>query len=417
MAYSHITKKEPMHSRIRLTGLPALAVAAAVAISACGSSSSSSTTSASPSSTASSGGAATTASSAASGPKVDLAGVCPSTVTIQTDWNPEADHGSTYEMLGPNPTINTKQKSVTSDLYANGQPTGVKLQIRAGGPAIGYSTVSAEMYEDKSITLGYVNTDESIEYSGKLPTTAVFAENNISPQIIMWDPKTYSSVSTIKQLGQALPANKGVVYYFSGAAYMDYLTGAGYLTSKQTDGSYSGTPAQFVEAQGHDAQQGFATAEPYIYSHEVQAWDKPLKYQLIYDTGWQPYPEPLSVRTGDLAKLTPCLKKLVPVLQQADVDYLKSPTATNTLVDTLVNDYNNGWTYDAKVGAYAAGMMNNLEKQQSIPYVGYMDSARITKLIGQAKPIFASTKGAAIKSGLVAGDVFTDKFMSTKIAP
>jgi hypothetical protein len=399
-----------MNSRIRLTAAAAMASAAAIALSACGSSSSSSSTSSAPAVTSSA-----SASAGASGPKVDLAGVCPSTVTIQTDWNPEADHGATYEMMGPNPTINTSQKSVTGELYANGQPTGVKLQIRSGGPAIGYSTVSAEMYEDKSITLGYVNTDESIEFSGKLPTTAVFAENNISPQIIMWDPKTYPSVTSIKQLGQALPKNKGVVYYFSGAAYMDYLTGAGYLKPSQTDGSYSGTPSQFVEARGKDAQQAFATAEPYIYSHEVSAWDKPLKYQLIYDTGWQPYPEPLSVRTGDLAKLTPCLKKLVPVMQQADVDYLKNPTEANTLVDTLVDKYNNGWTYDIHVGTYAAGMMNALEKQQSIPYVGYMSSSRVSTLITKAKPIFASTKGAAIKSGLVPSDVFTDKFMSSKI--
>jgi hypothetical protein len=404
-----------MHSRIRLTALATAVTAAALAVTACGSSSSS------PSSTTSSAAAATGTSTSAgtsttsSGPKVDLAGVCPSTITIQTDWNPEADHGSTYQMLGPNPSIDTKQKSVTSDLYANGQPTGVKLQIRAGGPAIGYSTPSAEMYEDKSITLGYVDTDESIEFSGKLPTTAVFAENNISPQIVMWDPKTYPSVSTIKQLGQALPKNNGVVYYFSGAAYMDYLTGAGYLTPKETDGSYSGTPAQFVEGRGKDAQQGFQTAEPYIYSHEVSAWDKPLKYQLIYDTGWQPYPEPLSVRTGDLAKLTPCLKKLVPVMQQADVDYLKSPTATNTLVDKLVDAYNNGWTYDIHVGTYAAANMNKLEGQQSIPYVGYMSSGRIATLIKKAKPIFASTKGAGVKPGVVPSDIFTNKFMSPKI--
>jgi hypothetical protein len=401
-----------MH-RIRLTGLLALVIAAAVSISACGSSSSSSTSSSGSSGSASAG--AYPAASETKGAKVDLAGICPSTVTVQTDWNPEADHGSTYEMLGPNPTVNAGQKSVTSDLYANGQPTGVKLQIRSGGPAIGYSTVSAEMYEDKSITLGYVDTDESIEFSGKLPTTAVFAENNISPQIVMWDPKTYPNVSTIKQLGQALPAKKGVVYYFSGAAYMDYLQNSGLLPASETDGSYNGTPSQFVEAQGKDAQQGFATAEPYIYSHEVQAWDKPVKYQLVADAGWQPYPEPLSVRTGQLKALTPCLKKLVPVLQQADADYLKNPTATNTMVDTLVDDYNNGWTYDIHVGTYAAGMMNKLEETDKIPYLGYMSSSRIASLISKAKPIFASTKGALVKPNVVPSDIFTNRFMSPSI--
>ena len=401
-------------NRIRLIGLLALGLAVAVAVSACGSSSTSSSSSSSTSAASSSTGSYA-ASSETKGAKVNLAGVCPSTITIQTDWNPEGDHGSTYEMLGPNPTINTSQKSVTSDLYANGQPTGVKLQIRAGGPAIGYATPSQEMYQDKSITFGYVNTDESIEFSGKLPTTAVFAENNISPQIVMWDPKTYSSVSTIKQLGQALPKHNGVVYYFSGAAYMDYLTSAGYLTTSETDGSYQGTPGQWLAAQGKDAQQGFLTAEPYIYAHEVQAWDKPVKDQLIYDTGWQPYPEPLSIRTGDLTKLTPCLKKLVPVFQQADVDYLSNPTSTNTLIDTLVTKYNNGWTYDIHVGTYAAAMMKKLEDQQSIPYIGYMDPARIAKLIKQATPIFGKTKGAQVKSGLTPGDISTDQFMSKSV--
>jgi hypothetical protein len=385
-----------MQSKFRLTAVAATAAALGIAVSA-------------------GGAAAHTTAKAAAGPKVDLSGVCPATITIQTDWNPEADHGSTYEMLGPNPTINTSQKSVTGPLYANGQPTGVNLQIRAGGPAIGYSTVSAEMYEDKSITFGYVNTDESIEYSGKLPTTAVFAENNISPQIVMWDPKTYPGVTTIKQLGPKVAANGGVVYYFAGAAYMDYLTEDGFIPTSATDGSYDGTPDKFVEAQGKDAQQGFATAEPYIYSHEVQAWDKPVKYQLIYDTGWQPYPEPLSVRTGDLKTLTPCLKKLVPVMQQADVDYLTNPTPTNNLVDKLVTAYNNGWTYDIHVGTYAAAMMKKLELSQKIPYIGDMSSSRIAKLIKQATPIFGKTKGALVKKGVTPSDIATDQFMSKKI--
>jgi hypothetical protein len=384
-----------MQSKFRLTAAAATAASLAIAASA---------------------GGASTAAAAAKGPRVNLAGVCPATITIQTDWNPEADHGSTYELLGPNPTINTSQKSVTAPLYANGQPTGVKLQIRAGGPAIGYSTVSAQMYEDKSITLGYVNTDESIEFSSKLPTTAVFAENNISPQIIMWDPKAYPGVTTIKQLGPKVAANGGVVYYFSGAAYMDYLTADGFIPSSATDGSYDGTPSKFVEAQGKDAQQGFATAEPYVYQHEVQAWDKPVKFQLIYDTGWQPYPEPLSVRTGDLKKLTPCLKKLVPVLQQADVDYLTNPAPVNNLIDKLVTAYNNGWTYDIHVGTYAAAMMKKLELSKKLPYIGYMSPSRISKLIGQATPIFAKTKGAGVKAGLKPSDISTDEFMSSKIS-
>jgi hypothetical protein len=395
-------------------GLLVVAVALSVAISACGSSKKSSTSSSG--GTSASSGGSYAAASETKGAKVDLAGVCPSTYVVQTDWNPEADHGALYEMLGPNPSINTGQKSVTSDLYANGQPTGIKLEIRSGGPAIGYSTVSEEMYEDKSIDMGYVSTDEAIEYSGKLPTTAVFAENDLSPFIVMWDPKTYPNVTTIKQLGTALAAKKGVVYYFSGASYMAYLTGAGYLPASETDGSYNGTPSQFVEGQGKDAQQAFATAEPYIYSHEVQAWDKPVRYQLVSQTGWQPYPEAMSVRTGDLAKDSACLKKLVPIMQQADVDYLKDPTPTNNVIDTLVDKYNNGWTYDIHVGDYAAAEYKKLGLAADVDgYVGDMTSARISKLIKLATPIFAKTKGAAIKSGLVPSDIYTNRFLSHSI--
>ncbi len=78
---------------------------------------------------------------------------------------------------------------------------------------------------------------------------------NINPQIIMWDPATYPQVKAIKDLKPL-----GVkVRYFGGAAYMDYLIQSGQLDKGQTDGSYDGTPANFVAAGGKDAQQGFAS--------------------------------------------------------------------------------------------------------------------------------------------------------------
>lgn len=361
-------------------------------------------------------GAASATAPTATGPAVDLSGVCPPTVVVQTDWNPEADHGHVYQMLGPNPTIDAAQKSVTGDLYANGRPTGVKLEIRAGGPAIGYSTASAQMSQDKSITLGYVSTDEAVEFSGSMPTTAVFAENDKSPMMVMWDPKTYPDVASIKDLGGRLQANGGVVRYFNGAAYMAYLTDAGYLPGSVLDGSYDGTPAKFVTAKGKDAQQGFATAEPYVYQNEVAAWGKPVKFQLIADTGWSPYPETMSVRTAELASLSPCLKKLVPVMQQADVDFIKNPAATNDLIVKLVQAYNNGWTYDAAVGKAAVAQMKDLKiaTDAGHGHVGEMDEQRVSDLIKIAAPIFDKA-GGHVKSGLVAGDLVTNQFLDPNI--
>jgi hypothetical protein len=374
-------------------------VAAAVALTACAG-----------------GGAAEAPSATSTAAAVDLSGVCPAKVTIQTDWNPEADHGHLYQLLGPNPSIDANQKSVTGDLYSQGKPTGVKVEIRSGGPAIGYQTVSSQMYKDKDITLGYVTTDEAVQLSNSLPTTAVFAENDISPQMIMWDPKTYPDVKTVKDLGAALQKDGGVVRYFNGAAYMAYLQGAGILPESVTDGSYDGTPAKFVTAKGKDGQQGFATAEPYIYEHEVSAWGKPVKFQLVNDTGYPIYPEAVSVRTGDLEKLTPCLKKLVPVLQQADVDYIHDPSETNKLIVQLVNTYNNGWVYDEQVADFGVSQMKKLKiaSNGDNGYVGDFDETRVQKVIDITTPIFTKS-GSAPKAGLKATDLFTNEFLDKSI--
>ena len=59
---------------------------------------------------------------------------------------------------------------MTAPLVAGGTDTGVELEIRSGGPAIGFQQVSAQMYADKTITLGLVSTDEAIQNSAQQPT-------------------------------------------------------------------------------------------------------------------------------------------------------------------------------------------------------------------------------------------------------
>lgn len=357
--------------------------------------------------------AASTSAAAA----VDLkAAGCPATVVIQTDWNPEADHGHAYELVGPNPVIDAEKKTVTGDLMSGGKSTGVKVEVRAGGPAIGYSSVSAQMYQDPDITLGYVSTDEAIQNSNKLQTTAVFAENQISPQMVMWDPATYPDVKTIADLGKALKADGGVVRYFKGAAYMSYLEGAGILPSSVLDGGYQGTPAAFVTAKGKDGQQGFATAEPYTYENEISAWGKKVSYQLINDAGYEIYPEAVSIRTGDKAALSDCLTALVPVLQQADVDYINKPAETNKLIIDLVTAYNNGWVYTADTADYGVATMKKLKiaANGTDGTVGSFDEARIQKVLDLDTPIFTD-QGSTLKAGLTAADMFTNEFLDASI--
>lgn len=211
----------------------------------------------------------------------------------------------------------------------------------------------------------------------------------------MWDPERYPDVETIEDLGKALPAQKGVVRYFGGAAYMEHPDRLRHPPGRPRRRHLRRHAREFVTDQGKSAQQGFATAEPFIYENQVQAWGKAVKYQLIYDLDSPT--RPIAARTGDMRKLEPCLKKLVPIMQQADVDFLDDPAATNELIVKLVDEYNNGWTYDTKVGDYAVqqdGKGFGIAANGPNGYIGEMEADRIGKLIEQAKPIFAKTKGA-----------------------
>ncbi|WP_375426085.1 ABC transporter substrate-binding protein [uncultured Friedmanniella sp.] len=355
--------------------------------------------------------AASPAPSAAAG-AVDLSDVCPATVVIQTDWNPESEHGAQYALLGSDYTVNKKLKTVSGPLMSSGKTTGVNVEIRAGGPAIGFESVATQMYKDKKITIGYASTDGQIQTSKELPVKAVMAPLDINPQMIMWDPATYPQVKTIKDLG----ATGAVVRVFGGASYMEYLIDSGQIDRKNVDEGYDGTPANFVAAQGKDAQQGFASAEPYIYENEIKDWDKPVAFQLVHDAGWQIYAGEMSVKTADFEKLTPCLKKLVPVMQQAEVDFYTDPTATNKLILDLVDSYDTGWVYSQGVADFS------VEQQKKLKLVGNGDNAtigdfdlkRVQKILDVMGPI-ADKLGTPPAAGLTVDDLATNEFIDTSI--
>jgi hypothetical protein len=348
---------------------------------------------------------------AASGDRLNLKGVCPDTVVVQTDWFPESEYGVYYHLVGANPKIDTNKKLVNGPLVAEGQDTGVRIEVRSGGPATGFELVSAQMYKDKNITLGQVNTDEAVRFSAKQPTLAVAAPMEISPFMIMWDPATYPEFNIIADVGQS----DAKVYYFEGDTYMEYLIGSGILRRSQVDGSYDGSPKFFVGAKGEAAQAGFATSEPYIYENEIPEWKKPVKYALVNDTGYPFYPQALSIRTGDKDKLAPCLKKLVPIVQRAQVDFLRNPDKTNAFIVDVVKKYNTFWTYSDGLADYAMDKMRqDFVNNGPDSTLGNFDQARVQRIIDIVTPILVSQR-AAPKEGLTPADLFTNEFIDSTI--
>ena len=343
---------------------------------------------------------------------IDLSAVCPATITIQTDWNPESEHGAQYKLLGEDYTMDADLKAVSGPLFASGEYTGVDVEIRSGGPAIGFQTVAAQMYQDTDITLGYAGTDGQVQQSADLPVKAVMAPLEINPQMIMWDPETYPEVETIADLGET----DAFVRYFGGAAYMEYLISSGQLSLEQVDGGYDGTPANFVAAQGADAQQGFASAEPYVYENEVSDWGKPVAFQLIHDAGWEAYAGAMSVRSAEFEELTPCLEELVPVMQQAAVDYYADPADTNAMILELVEAYDTGWVYTEGVADFSVqqqldlGLVSNGDNDT----LGDFDLDRVQGILDTMSPI-ADALGTPAADGLTVDDLVTNEFIDDSI--
>lgn len=342
-----------------------------------------------------------------------LTGVCPDTVVIQTDWNPEAEHGFVYELVGDGYEVDAAGLRVTGPLVASGVDTGVKVQVRAGGPAVGFNSPTSLMYSDPEIFLAFAATYSQVQNSSELPTVGVVAPWAINPQIVMWDPATYPDVKTIADLKAA----GAKVRYFGGLAWMDYFIATGVLDEAQADASYDGTPANFVADGGKSAQQGFATSEPYYYENVLTDWGKPVAYQLIHDAGWTSYAQTLATKPENVEKYRDCLKLLVPMIQQAQVDFVADPTSTNALILDLVAQYNNGWLYDEgqATASVQLALDNGLIANSPDGTLGSFDIPRVDDFLSIAVPILEGL-GEKVKPGLSSADLVTNEFIDPAIA-
>ncbi|MDW3213080.1 MAG: hypothetical protein R8G01_03725 [Ilumatobacteraceae bacterium] len=338
---------------------------------------------------------------------VDLSGVCPSPIVIQTDWFPEAEHGSLYEMVGEGYEINAELMTVTGPLMASGVDTGVEIEVRTGGPAIGFNSPRVNAYTDDSIHLAYSSFDAQAAAWADLPMVTVLAPLEINPQIIMWDADEWPDVDTIADVGEA----GMTINVFGGGGFAPYFVAAGIWDESQVDPSYDGSPARFI-AEGNIAQQGFASAEPYNYENVFEEYGKAPKYQLLHDAGYQSYSQTLAVKPADVEALAPCLELFVPIVQQAVVDFANAPERANAIIIDAVATFDSFWVYDEGVAAYAVETMTELGLHGNGPddIVGNIDEARVQKVIDDAR-----LAGVDVPDDLVAADMFTNEFVDESI--
>lgn len=263
-----------------------------------------------------------------------LKDVCPSPLYIQKDWLAQAEHGGLYQLIGAGGKMETGRYS--GPLGA----TGIELVLLEGGSGVGLGdgeTAYSALYNGNSkagVTpqIGFQELDNAFIFSKRFPVVGVMAPLDNSPTALFWDKVTYpNGFKSIADLKAFAESDKGKIYVSTiKRTFGLYLVEQGVPSDVFVEG-YRGDGENFVTNNGTWLNQGFVTNEVYKFSHGNN-WGKPLDYLLIDSLGYRNYTGMLSVATNRLEELAPCLEKLVPLIQQAHVDYVKDPAEVNKLI-------------------------------------------------------------------------------------
>ena len=150
---------------------------------------------------------------------------------------------------------------------------------------------------------------------------------------------------------------------------------------------------------------------------EIADWGKAVDYELINDAGYPKYAAVVSVKPENVTDYADCLTALVPVLQQAEVDYYGSPDETNALILDAVETYDTFWVYSQGVADFSVetqveiGLVGNGHDD----IVGNVDMDRVQSLVDIATGIYADDAEKNIVDGITAEDIFTDQFIDASI--
>jgi hypothetical protein len=339
---------------------------------------------------------------------VSLKGICPDKIVLQTDWFPEPEHGAAYNLIGPGGKIDVNAGTYTGPL----RDTGVELEIRAGGPFIGFQQPVAQMYSDEAILLGYADTGDQIRQSGKLPTVAIVAPLEKGPQVLMFDPAAHD-FQTFADVGKS----GARVLYFEGDVAIAYAVYKGYLKESQLDASYDGSPARFITDDGKDVVEAFATNEPYKWEHNIPEWGKRLDFMLFYDAGFTVYQSNVVVRPETITKYPDCLAKLVPMWQQSEIDFVRNPQSVSEELLKIVEEFASFWTLSPDGNADAVQKMLDLGLVSNGPdgTLGNFDLSRVQQLIDTLLPMFEEQKLTSVREGVKAEDIVTNEFIDPSI--
>lgn len=346
---------------------------------------------------------------------------CPADIRIQTDDLPRVQWGFLYHLLDRDHLVVNEPKrgedSVSAPLLIDGEPSGATLTILLGDPDDGVSG-NVALHDDPSILLAAVDTDAALLDAVRYPSVGVFAPMRRDSQIVYWDARAYEGVRSIRQFGARLTPDGlalAAVDSVAGDPFNAFAIGSRMLTVDQvvTDDEL-GVPG-FLADGGVSARLGDVLIDPYLLGRPDTGSRNPIGWQLLDEAGYERDAGVLSARPQSLVEHSDCLEVLVPVLQQALVDYLDDPRETTELLVELSAEFGDR-SYDSELAKTALHFLDseNLVGPGRDGTIGDLDFGRIRDLVTEAIPAWKEA-GLAVPAGLQAEDVATNQFIDRSI--
>jgi hypothetical protein len=346
----------------------------------------------------------------------DLRGVCPDPIVIQKDWLMEIEHAAFYQLIGAGGTSSDGQ--YTGPLGS----TGVQLTVLEGGSGFGMGdgeSAAMTLYTGNSKAgltphLAFVGTDTAFIQSALFPVIGVVAPLDKNPQMLFWDPATYPagfrSVDALKSLADG----DGKIHLSTiNREYGKFLADSGISTDVFVEGYY-GSPENFLINNGKWLNQGYVTSEVFKYENG-NGWGKPVDYVLIADLGYDIYPSVPSIAANRLDELAPCLAKLVPLIQQAQVDFAADPAEINELIEAFnIAGHGAGFWKTSRAqndAGVKVALENGVIGNGANATLGDFDFARISELLAILAPSFDERA----KPGVAGNDIATNQFIDMTI--
>ena len=146
---------------------------------------------------------------------------------------------------------------------------------------------------------------------------------------------------------------------------------------------------------------------------------KPVKYQYINDIGWSNYAESIATKPENITKYADCFKVLVPIIQQASVDFINDPARANAIILDAVAKFGGdfGWTYDQGTADYAVedhqGRRPGGQRRLTASWAS-STWTRVADLITKAVPVYTA-QDSPPKEGVTPDDIVTNQFIDESI--